>query len=123
MGSQDNEEKMRREALRRFVLHRSEISLRYQPTSIICRKLVEVTTKLGPLSEQNGVLKLQGNADHVSILNGFVQDLVCAVTDYCIGTTEPAVIGHRQVCRPHPATAVTSHPRNFQVVRLTGSCQ
>ena len=46
------------------------------------RKLVAIVVKLGPLSEQNGFLRFLKNDDHAGILNGFVQDLAYAVTDY-----------------------------------------
>ena len=38
--------------------------------------------KLEPLSEQRGLLKFLKNVDHANTLNGFVQDLARAVTDY-----------------------------------------
>ena len=46
------------------------------------RKLVGIIAELGPLSEQNGILRFLKNVDHAKILNGFVQDLAYAVTDY-----------------------------------------
>jgi hypothetical protein len=44
-------------------------------------------TKLGPLSEEHGILKFLKNADHANILSGFVQDLAYAVTDYQVWDT------------------------------------
>ena len=38
--------------------------------------------KLGPLSEQHGLVKFLNNIDRANTLNGFVQDLANAVTDY-----------------------------------------
>ena len=49
---------------------------------IIGRKLAGVIAKLGPLSEQHGLLRFLKNVDHANTLNGFVQDLTYAVTDY-----------------------------------------
>ena len=43
---------------------------------------MEVVVKLEPLSEQNGLLKFLRNEDHAGLLNGFVQDIAHAVTDY-----------------------------------------
>ena len=54
---------------------------------IIHRKLVEIVAKLRPLSEQHGLIKFLNNVDHTSILNGFVQDLAYAITDYQVGST------------------------------------
>ena len=46
------------------------------------RKLAGVIAQLEPLSKQHGILKFFKNVDHANILNGFVQDLANAVTDY-----------------------------------------
>ena len=46
------------------------------------RKLGGIVAKLEPVAEQHGILKFLKNADYVNILNGFVQDLAYAVTDY-----------------------------------------
>lgn len=46
------------------------------------RRLTDVLEKLEPLSEQNGLLKFLRNDDHAGALNGFVQDIALAVTDY-----------------------------------------
>ena len=49
--------------------------------------------QLKPLSEQHGIVKFFDNADCAQVLNGFVQDLAYAVTDYqvcaavSVGTT------------------------------------
>ena len=59
------------------------------------RKLAGIIAKLRPLSEQRGLLKFLKNVDHANILNGFVQDLAYAVTDY-------------QVCVPNSTTSWTS---------------
>lgn len=58
-----------------------EMPPHYQIASIR-RKLAGIIAKLGPLSEQNGIMRFFKNADHANILNGFVQDLAYAVTDY-----------------------------------------
>jgi hypothetical protein len=59
-----------------------EIPINHSTVSPICRKLVKIITKLKPLSEQNGIMKFLKNTDHANVLNGFVQDLAHAVTDY-----------------------------------------
>ena len=46
------------------------------------RKLAGIIVKLRPLSEQHGIVKFFKNVDHAQVLNGFVQDLAYAVTDY-----------------------------------------
>ena len=76
----DNLERARRELLSRFVRlqFRSSLSL----TQDICRRLMDVLERLEPLSEQNGLLRFLRNEDHARLLNGFVQDMALAVTDY-----------------------------------------
>ena len=81
-GDQDSGEKARREVLRKFVLPPKETPTDCSAASIICRKLNGIVAKLGPLSEQHGLLKFLKNADHANTLNGFVQDLAYAVTDH-----------------------------------------
>ena len=49
---------------------------------VICRKLAGIIAKLGPLSEQHGLGKFLKNVDHANILNGFVQDLAHALSNY-----------------------------------------
>lgn len=44
--------------------------------------MVGVLEKLEPLVKQNGLLKFLRNGDHSGLLNGFVQDIAHAVTDY-----------------------------------------
>ena len=87
---QDSAEKVRREALRKLVLHHSETPSRCSSISINRRKLAGIITKLGPLSEQHGILKFLKNVDHANTLNGFVQDLSYAVTDYQVRVVRPA---------------------------------
>ena len=48
----------------------------------ICRKLARIVTRLRPLSEQHGMAKFLKNADNLDTLNGIVQELADAVTDY-----------------------------------------
>ncbi|KAF9644576.1 hypothetical protein BDM02DRAFT_927883 [Thelephora ganbajun] len=62
VGDRDSEEKARRETLR--------------------KRLAEIVAKLGALSEQHGLLKFLKNVDHANTLNGFVQELAYAITDY-----------------------------------------
>ena len=50
--------------------------------SVIHSKLAGIVAALKPLSEQNGIVKFLNNDDYTNTLNGFVQDLACAVTDY-----------------------------------------
>ena len=38
--------------------------------------------QLKPLSEQHGIVKFFDNVDRAQVLNGFVQDLAYAVTEY-----------------------------------------
>ena len=45
-------------------------------------KLTRIITKLKPLSERHGLWRFLKNVDHAQTLNGFVQDLAHAVTDY-----------------------------------------
>jgi hypothetical protein len=86
VGDQDSEEKARREALRRFVPPLQE-TLTSLHRIVIRRKLAGIIAKLGPLSEQHGLMKFLKNADHANTLNGFVQDLAYAVTDYQVCAT------------------------------------
>ena len=79
---EDSEEKARREVLRRFVPRHNETPSHRSSTSLVYRKLAGVIVKLGPLSEQRGLLRFLKNVDHLSTLNGFVQDLDYAVVDY-----------------------------------------
>ena len=41
-----------------------------------------VIVRLEPLSEQSGLSKFLRNEDYAGLLNGFVQDIAYAVTDY-----------------------------------------
>ena len=82
VDDQDSGEKARREALRKFVLLPMGHQRIYSTMSIIRRKLAGILAKLGPLSEQRGLQRFLKNVDHANTLNGFVQDLACAVTDY-----------------------------------------
>ena len=54
----------------------------------VYRKLAGIIAKLEPLSKQHGVVKFFKNADNADILNGFVQDLAYAVTDYQVCLTD-----------------------------------
>ena len=82
VGGQDNGEKARREALRRYV-PRPWRDAGKSLSRICChRKLAEIIAKLKPLSKQHGIAKFLKNVDHAQVLNGFVQDLAYAVTDY-----------------------------------------
>jgi hypothetical protein len=46
------------------------------------RKLAGIIAKVEPLSDQSRIARFLKNVDHAKILNGFVQDLAYAVTDY-----------------------------------------
>jgi len=82
VGDQDSGEKARREVLRKFVFPHQGALVHGETESTIRRKLDGIIAKLGPLSEQQGLLKFLKNVDHANALNGFVQDLDYAVTDY-----------------------------------------
>jgi len=55
---------------------------------------MDIVVKLEPLSEQNGLLKFLRNEDHTALLNGFVQDMAYAVTDYQVCGRKRTVQGH-----------------------------
>jgi len=55
---------------------------------------MDIVVKLEPLSEQNGLLKFLRNEDHTALLNGFVQDMACAITDYQVCGRKRAVQCH-----------------------------
>lgn len=55
---------------------------------------MDIVVKLEPLSEQNGLLKFLRNEDHAVSLNGFVQDIANAVTDYQVCGRKLAVQGY-----------------------------
>jgi hypothetical protein len=78
---QDSDEKARRDALRKLVLHPWKDSI-YLNHIFLHRKLAGIVAKLEPLSDQHGIMKFLKNVDHANILNSFVQDIACAVTDY-----------------------------------------
>ena len=93
VGDRDAEEKARRAALKKFVFLLQE-SLVHLIAFLVRRKLVGIITELGSLSEQHGLAKFLKNADHANTLNGFVQDLAYAVTDYqvcCASSTARSV--------------------------------
>ena len=46
------------------------------------RKLAGIVADLGPLAEQHALMKFLRNVDHANVLNGFVKDVVYAITDY-----------------------------------------
>ena len=89
VSDEDNDEKARREALRRFVPQHSETPSHSSLTSLFDRKLAGIIVKLGPLSEQHGLLRFLKNVDHANSLNGFVQELAYAVTDYQVCVMSP----------------------------------
>ena len=53
------------------------------------RKLAGIIENLEPLSKEHGLLKFLKNADRVGTLNGFVQDLAYAITDYQVRIEYP----------------------------------
>ena len=59
----------------------------------IPRKLVRIIENLEPLSEEHGLLKFLKNADRANTLNGFVQDLACAITDYQVCANDGSYTG------------------------------
>lgn len=80
VGDQDSEEKARREVLGKFVplQEHGHISNCLKDR----RKLAGIVSKLEPLAEQHGLMKFLKNVDHSNILNGLVNELACAITDY-----------------------------------------
>ena len=58
---------------------------------IFRRTLNGIVSELRPLSERRGLVQFLNNADYANTLNGFVQDLANAITDY-------------QVCGANPMT-------------------
>jgi len=56
------------------------------------RKLEVVTAKLEPLSEQHVLLGFLCNVENAKALNGFVQELADAITDYQVRVAGPTVI-------------------------------
>ena len=53
------------------------------------RKLARTVENLEPLSKEHGLLKFLKNADRANTLNGFVQDLAYAITDYQVRSARP----------------------------------
>ena len=51
-----------------------------------------VIAKLEPLSEQHALLKFLCNVDNAKTLNGFVQELADAITDYQVRPVGPIMI-------------------------------
>ena len=43
---------------------------------------MDVLESMEPLSEKNGLLRFLRSEDHVGLLNGLIQDIAQAVTDY-----------------------------------------
>ena len=78
----DSSESVRRELLCRFVCAPGPKFHSYAAHVGAYRRLVDVVIKLEPLSEQSGLLRFLRNEDHAGLLNGFVQDIANAVTDY-----------------------------------------
>jgi len=58
---------------------------------------MDVVIELEPLSEQSGLVKFLRNEDHAGMLNGLVQDIANAVTDYqvCGGNVRFTAINNR----------------------------
>jgi len=55
---------------------------------------MDVVVKLEPLSEQNGLVKFLRNEEHAGLLNGFIQDIAHAVTDYQVCGRKRTVQDH-----------------------------
>jgi hypothetical protein len=90
----DHSENARRELLRRSVCLRVPTFTAILLTQGIFRRLVDVIVNLEPLSEQSGLSKFLRNEDYAGLLNGFVQDLAHAVTDYQVCSRKRTVQGH-----------------------------
>jgi len=74
---------------------------------------MDVLKRLEPLSEQHGLLKFLRNEDHAGSLNGFVQDVAQAVTDYQVcyrkGTVRRYLCPFRPLfSKAHTRTPMTS---------------
>ena len=52
------------------------------------RKLARIIVNLEPLSQEHGLLKFLKNVDRVDTLNGLIQDMVYAITDYQVRVTD-----------------------------------
>ena len=78
---QDTGEKART-ALRKFVFPLQSCTNTLLNQLCPCRALSGIIAKLEPLSKERGLVKFLNNVAHASTLNGFVQDLANAVTDY-----------------------------------------
>jgi len=71
---------------------------------LLCRRLMDVLEKLEPLSEQTGLLRFLRNEDHAGLLDGFVQDVARAVTDYQTSLQQSTYKNTRDI---HEATKET----------------
>ena len=58
-----------------------------------------VTAKLEPLSEQHTLLKFLRNVENAKTLNGFVQELADAITDYQVRAAGPTVVFNECLAR------------------------
>ena len=90
----DHSENTRRELLCRFVRLQVPTPTAIPLTLDIRRRLMGVILKLEPLSEQSGLSKFLRNEDYAGLLNGFVQDIAYAVTDYQVRRRKRTVQGN-----------------------------
>ena len=105
---QDTDEKARRTTLRRFVFPLPNCTNTFLNQLDLCRTLCGIIVKLRPLSEQHGLVKFLNNGDHASTLDGFVQDLANAVTDYQVrGTIAQHELSNASDRHPYNETFMT----------------
>ena len=82
VGDQDTGEEARRTALRKFVFPLQSCTNTFLNQLVLCRTLSGIVVKLEPLSKKRGLEEFLNDVKHANTLNGFVQDLANAVTDY-----------------------------------------
>ena len=63
------------------------------------RKLEGVIIRLEPLSKQHTLIGFLRNTDNAKTLTGFTQELVNAITDYQVWTSNPVVVISEQLAR------------------------
>jgi len=78
-----------------------------------------VTAKLEPLSEQHVLLKFLRNIDNAKTLNGFVQELANAITDYQVQRTGPSMVFNERLARFRCNKECTRGRGTSMVIRRT----
>ena len=118
VGDQDTGEKARRTALRKFVFPLQSCTNAFLNQLVLCRTLSGIIAKLEPLSNKRGLEEFLNNVDHVNTLNGFVQDLANAVTDYQV---RGAIAQHElsNASDRHPHTEILMTIRRYNQSFMT----